>query len=127
MNEFKTLSTHKTPEITGEADKGRITIKGKCIPENALEFFSPFRNWLLDFTNSDVEKIDVQIDLEYFNTSTSNILLDVFKHLNRVNDSKPVNITWIYEEDDVDMQEVGEDYKIMVGDIITLQSKEIEN
>ena len=41
--------------------------------------------------------------------------------------SKDVQITWIYEEDDVDMKEVGEDYQIMVGDIIQLQSKSILN
>lgn len=125
MNDYKIESTVKTPEILGTYDPGTISIKGKCIPEDAREFFSPFRNWLMEFTDAANSVINVEVDLEYFNTSTSNILLDVFKHLSRVNESKDVRITWIYEEDDLDMQEVGEDYKLMVGDIMTLQSKEI--
>lgn len=127
MNNFKIEPTVKTPEIMGDPNKGYILIKGKCIPEDSREFFSSFRNWLLEFTDSTNNPIDVEVDLEYFNTSTSNILLDIFKHLGRVGQSKKVIITWIYEEDDLDMQEVGEDYKLMVGDILTLRSKEIEN
>ena len=125
MNDFKLESTVKTPEIYGIKDRGVISIKGKCIPEDAREFFSPFRNWLLEFTDKAIDKINVEVDLEYFNTSTSNILLDIFKHLSRVNQKKDVRIIWIYEEDDLDMQEVGEDYKLMVGDIMSLESKEI--
>ena len=129
MNEFKTIGTLKTPEISGEVESGSISISGICIPEDARDFFNPFRNWLLDFTQSTSNKIYVEIDLEYFNTSTSSILLDVFKHLNRTNDldSKHVEITWVYEEDDLEMKEVGEDYQTMIGDIIQLQSKSILN
>lgn len=125
MNDFKVESTVKTPEICGYNDRGEISIKGKCIPEDAREFFSPFRNWLLEFTDKAQDPINVEVDLEYFNTSTSNILLDIFKHLSRVNEKKSVKIKWIYEEDDLDMQEVGEDYKLMVGEIMTLESKEV--
>ncbi len=125
MNDFKVESTVKTPEICGYNDRGEISIKGKCIPEDAREFFSPFRNWLLEFTDKAQNAINVEVDLEYFNTSTSNILLDIFKHLSRVNEKKSVRIKWIYEEDDLDMQEVGEDYKLMVGEIMTLESKEV--
>ncbi|MFT4600838.1 MAG: hypothetical protein ACI857_001015 [Arenicella sp.] len=129
MEEFITISTPKTPEIKGKIENGSISIKGICIPEDARGFFSPFRNWLLDFTNTTDKEINLEVDLEYFNTSTSNILLDVFKHLNRAkeSDSKEVKITWIYEEDDEEMKEVGEDYQLMIGDIITLQSKSILN
>lgn len=126
MKEFKTQATTKTPAINGNIDKGEFSIKGKCIPEDARGFFVPFRDWLMDFTESTKESINVEIDLEYFNTSTSSILLDIFKHLDKTNKSKEVKVTWIYEEDDIEMEEVGEDYKIIVGDIITLQSKEVE-
>ena len=89
--------------------------------------FSSFRNWLLEFTDTTTNPINVEVDLEYFNTSTSNILLDIFKHLSRVGQSKKVSIVWVYEEDDLDMEEVGEDYKLMVGELLTLQSKEIDD
>lgn len=129
MDEFITSATPKTPEIKGEIETGTISIKGICIPEDARDFFSPFRNWLLDFIKKTDKEILVEVDLEYFNTSTSNILLDVFKHLYRTHESEKnkVQITWIYEEEDLDMKEVGEDYQIMIGNIITLKSRSILN
>lgn len=126
MKEFKTEATTKTPEIIGDIDKGMFSIKGKCIPEDARDFFIPFRDWLINFTETTNEPINVEIDLEYFNTSTSSILLDIFKHLGTTSKSKEVKVKWIYEEDDIEMEEVGEDYRIIVGDFITLESKEIE-
>lgn len=126
MNEFNLESTHKTPQINGNIAEGKIEIIGKCIPEDARDFFLPFRNWLLEFTKSAANKIDVVVDLEYFNTSTSSIILDVFKHLSKVNENKDVHITWVHEEDDIDMQEVGEDYKLMIGDIISLEPKKVD-
>jgi hypothetical protein len=123
MNEYRIDATHKTPEINGNIEKGELFIKGKCIPEDARDFFLPFRNWLLEFVNTQADRIAVTVDLEYFNTSTSSIILDVFKHLRQTSEKKDVAITWIYEEDDLEMEEVGEDYKLMIGDIIKLESK----
>ena len=123
MNEFTQEATHKTPEIKGNIQEGKLAIKGKSIPEDARDFYLPFRNWLLSFVKTEAERIEVDVDLEYFNTSSSSILLDVFKHLRKTSEQKPVAITWIYEEDDMEMEEVGQDYKLMIGDIITLESK----
>jgi hypothetical protein len=88
MKEFKREGTTKTPEIIGDIEKAEFSIKGKCIPEDARNFFVPFRDWLLDFTESAEEPINVKFDLEYFNTSTSSILLDILKHLDKTNHSK---------------------------------------
>lgn len=123
MNEFDVAATHKTPEIKGNIEAGKLAIKGKSIPEDARDFYLPFRNWLLEFVKTEAERIEVDVDLEYFNTSSSSIILDVFKHLRKTSEVKQVAIKWIYEEDDMEMEEVGEDYKLMIGDIITLESK----
>lgn len=122
-NEFYLESTHKTPEITGNIEKGELRIKGKSIPEDARDFYFPFRNWVLEYIQTDNPQLDIQIELEYFNTSTSSIMLDIFKHFLKVSKEKQVQIKWIFEEDDLDMEEAGQDYQLMVGDIITLVSK----
>ncbi len=52
--------------------------------------------------------------MEYFNTSSSKCILDVFKKLENVfkkNNEEGVTINWYYEEDDEDMLEAGEDYQ----------------
>ena len=125
-NEFYLEATHKTPEITGNIENGTFHINGKSIPEDARDFYFPFRNWVLDFVQTSNPEINVIVELEYFNTSTSSIILDIFKHLEAVSKEKKVAITWVYEEDDMDIEEAGEDYKLMIGDIITLEPKKID-
>ncbi|HAW19252.1 MAG TPA: nuclear pore complex subunit, partial [Flavobacteriales bacterium] len=57
----------------------------------------------------------VNIQLEYFNTSSSKCILDVFKKLESVNGKTTITINWHYEEDDEDMLEAGEDYQAIIN------------
>ena len=123
QNEYFLEATHKTPEIKGNIKDGKFTISGKSIPEDARDFYFPFRNWVLEFIQTENPDINVTVELEYFNTSTSSIILDIFKHLLKASEQKSVKITWLYDEDDLDIEEAGEDYKLMIGDIITLQPR----
>jgi len=55
------------------------------------------------------------VKLEYFNTSSSKCILDVFKKLEMIHKAKnDVEIKWYYEEDDEDMLEAGEDYESII-------------
>ena len=68
----------------------------------------------------------VDIVLEYFNTSSSKCILDVFKKLEKINEAGVVGvaINWHYEEDDEDMLEAGEDYQAIIN--IPFKMVEIE-
>jgi len=123
QNEIFIDSTHKSPLIEGNIDEGTLFIQGKSIPEDAKQFYLPLLNWALNLKDSPAEKIEVIADLEYFNTSTSSILLTLFRMIEKISLDKPASIKWIYEEDDLDMEEVGEDYQLMLPDLITLESK----
>jgi tRNA(Phe) wybutosine-synthesizing methylase Tyw3 len=58
----------------------------------------------------------VNVQLEYFNTSSSKCILDVFKKLEGINKGgSAVTINWHYEEDDEDMLEAGEDYEAIIS------------
>ena len=53
--------------------------------------------------------------LEYFNTSSSKCILDVFKKLEKLkNTGADVHVNWYFETDDEDMEEAGEDYQAIV-------------
>ena len=59
---------------------------------------------------------NTNIQLEYFNTSSSKCILDVFKKLEAINKGgSAVVINWYYEEDDEDMLEAGEDYQAIIS------------
>ena len=58
----------------------------------------------------------LHIQLEYFNTSSSKCILDLFKKLEVVRTTgNEVVVNWHYEEDDEDMLEAGEDYQAIIN------------
>jgi hypothetical protein len=107
--------TPKTPTISLNSETGTIEIKGRSIPENSIEFYKPIVDWLDEYAKAPKEKTVVSIQLEYFNTSSSKCILDVFKKLENLKKGKnDVVINWYYEEDDEDMLEAGEDYESII-------------
>lgn len=107
--------TPKTPSIKFDSKDGVFEIKGRSIPENSVEFYKPLNEWLDQYMQTPLEKTVVNIRLEYFNTSSSKCILDVFKRLEAIHRSKhDVEINWFYEEDDEDMLEAGEDYDSII-------------
>ena len=107
--------TLKTPTVKFDGKSGVIEIKGRSIPENSIEFYKPLVDWLEEYAKKPLEKTQVNVQLEYFNTSSSKCILDVFKKLEAIHKSKhDVVINWYYEEDDEDMLEAGEDYESII-------------
>ena len=107
--------TAKTPTVKFEASTGTMEIKGRSIPENSIEFYKPLVDWLDEYANIAKDQIQVNIQLEYFNTSSSKCILDVVKKLEAINKGAgDVIINWYYEEDDEDMLEAGEDYESII-------------
>ena len=107
--------TPKTPTVNFNADTGIVEIKGRSIPENSIEFYKPLVDWLDAYKENAQPMTKVIIQLEYFNTSSSKCILDVFKKLEAIHKAKnPVEIHWYYEEDDEDMLEAGEDYESII-------------
>lgn len=88
-------------------------MSGRSIPENSIEFYRPLFEWLDDYVKIPSDKTIFDIKLEYFNTSSSKCLVEIFRRLERIT-SNGVVINWFYEEDDEDMQESGEDFKEII-------------
>ena len=115
MEPINIEGTPKTPSIRFNQEEGIIEIKGRSIPENSIEFYKPLVDWLEVYAKDPMKKTQVNIQLEYFNTSSSKCILDVFKKLEAIHKSKhDVVINWFYEEDDEDMLEAGEDYESII-------------
>ena len=117
MEALKQEGTPKTPTINFDAVSGTIEIKGRSIPENSIEYYKPLVDWLDAYKDSPQVNTTVNIELEYFNTSSSKCILDVFKKLEGIHnvDNSEVAINWYYEEDDEDMLEAGEDYQAIIN------------
>lgn len=116
MENLKIEGTSKTPTIKFDPSQGKLLIQGRSIPENSIEFYKPLVDALEVYAENAKDKTSVDIMLEYFNTSSSKCILDVFKKLEKIsNNSNSVLINWHYEEDDEDMLEAGEDYQAIIN------------
>lgn len=108
--------TPKTPFVRFDGEKGLVEIKGRSIPENSVEFYKPLIDWLEKYGGAPLKETNVNIQLEYFNTSSSKCILDIFKKLELIHKKgNQVEVNWYYEEDDEDMFEAGEDYQSIIN------------
>ena len=104
-------ATSRTPYVNFNADEGLLELKGRAIPENALGFFQPLvYDWLDDYVDNPKEETTVNINLEYFNTSSSLWISKLFKKLAMLPTvGKKVTINWYYMDED--SFEEGKDYE----------------
>lgn len=108
--------TPKTPSVNFDDATGMLELKGRSIPENSIEFYKPFIDWIDKYARDPRPKTILSIQLEYFNTSSSKCILDLFKKLELIRTTgNEVVVHWHYEQDDEDMLEAGEDYQAIIN------------
>lgn len=97
----------RSPQIDFKTS-GELNILGNCFPEDPKNFFVPILAWLDEFKAKHQGEVNLTIDLNYVNTSSIKILLELIQGVTGNFKSK-AKINWIYEIEDEDMLEVGED------------------
>lgn len=115
FSKFDIEGSAKTPTVSLDNKSGVLLLKGRSIPENSIDFFQPIYNWIDKYCEDPKQETKLQIRLEYFNTSSSKCILDLFRKFEPLNNGKSkVVVEWYYEVDDEDMEEAGEDYQAIV-------------
>lgn len=99
-----------SPAIDFDTITGICEIKGESFLEETSNFYSPLADWLYEYTKTQ-KPIIFNINLTYFNTSTSKWLLNLLHILSEyeTNNGK-VKVNWYYYKDDIDMSEEIDDY-----------------
>jgi hypothetical protein len=112
MDDLKIEATKFTPEINFDYSQRILEIKGESYPENTSEFFNPVFKWLDDYLGeSTAQPTKVNIELYYFNSSSSKVLMNFFEVLDKAAEKgQPIHVNWIYEEEDEDSLEFGEEF-----------------
>ncbi len=113
---LKIAGTEDTPEIMFDTEQKEFMISGRSLPEDVTSFYAPVFDWLNDFAGQFAGKTIFKFRLEYFNTASSKIILDILMRLEELVTSASANllIEWHYSEADDDMLEAGEEYKDLV-------------
>src|SRR4051812_8360184 len=103
--------TEETPHIILDKKKGVFEISGRSLPEDAVGFYKPVIRWMNEYTSSPNPVTELIFKLEYFNTASSKLILDLLSTLEKTNNA---SIHWYFNEDDEDMEEAGEDFSQLV-------------
>jgi hypothetical protein len=114
--------TANSPRIVLDPESRNFEFSGESRPENVRKFYLPVLEWLETYTTAqealhDDERtfgLQCQFNFEYFNSTSAKYILDIFKSLNAINAlGIELDIKWLYEEDDEDMLEVGQEMSRM--------------
>ncbi len=112
MKDLIIEETKYTPYIKLEA-KGLFELSGKSYPENTFEFYRPMVEWVKEYlSNSENKKTVINMEIIYFNSSSSKLFFDFFDLLEEAhNKGKIIEINWIYDKENEVALEAGEDFK----------------
>ena len=117
--------TEFSPEIILDHAGKNFSIKGNSRPEDVRDIYFPVVTWMNDYEaflqgegkgyHTEDDPMVFEFDMEYFNSSTAKFLFDIVDVLRKMKKSGvPVGVAWIWDEEDTDMKEAGEDLSYLV-------------
>jgi len=112
MDNILIAATERSPELDFNFETNTFFLKGESYPEDVTEFYGA----ALKALEAHVEDLDggtlnFTFELIYFNSSSAKILMSLFDMMEEVaEEGNTVNIVWVYEADDDNMEELGEEF-----------------
>lgn len=101
---------HDKPEIDFRFSQHRLAIRGESYPENAALFYTPLVGAVGSYLGATQgAQITVDVDLVYFNSSSTKVLLGLFEMLNRAGEHNRITLHWHFDPEDETVQEFGAD------------------
>ena len=111
MKKIDIQKTKFTPSVLLDIANGLIEIKGDSLPENTTEFYAPLLCEVQEYLKNPKEKTIVNLELTYFNSSSSKLFFDFFDIFDEFENSKSIEINWIFDSENENIEEAGEDFK----------------
>ena len=126
MQQLYIQPTALTPEIHFSPKDNLFVIRGTSSPEDVRALYYPVIEWIKLLIDDILEgemvqyssssPLEMQADLDYFNSSSAKFLFDIFSELKRLPEAGiPVIVDWLYDHDDEDQKEAGADIASLVG------------
>jgi hypothetical protein len=111
MKNLQLESTDDTPAVFLSKDKGIFEISGRSLPEDTVTFFRPIMTWIKAYALDPNPTTDFTFKLDYFNTASSKMILDLLLALKEI---KGCRIVWCADEEDEEIQDSGEEFSEQV-------------
>ena len=112
MENLQIEATKSSPKIDLNAQTNILSIVGESYPENTAQFYAAPFKWLEEYLEAlEDQELIVNIELIYFNSSSSKVLMDLFDILEESSeDDKNIVVNWIYDEENEASLEYGEEF-----------------
>lgn len=120
LSEQNNKPQDETPVITF-IKNSVLTISGRSISSNPIHMFDELIKEIEEYKQQE-PLLELVMDLEFFNTPSAKKLHNVFKTLEGTN----TKVVWIYEEDDEDLLEAGQDFESMIKLDFEFRTKPVE-
>jgi hypothetical protein len=111
MEKITMKGTFDTPAVVLDSDAGQIELAGRSLPEDTTTFYRPILNWVDEYLVQPKSNTEIAIKLEYFNTATSKVLLNL---LSKFENTTNVTVHWFHYSEDEDMLESGKEFEELV-------------
>jgi len=111
MNTLNLEGTEDTPKIILDKQSGIMEISGRSLPEDSTDFFKPVLDWIELYAKDPNPTTVFIFKLEYFNTASSKLILDVLYALEDING---IRVQWYFHDEDEDMEEAGQEFSELV-------------
>ncbi|MBI5010877.1 MAG: DUF1987 domain-containing protein [Bacteroidia bacterium] len=106
--------TASSPKVIFDPDKNIFEISGESRPADVATFYEEIISWMNDYSQhigkspGYQDPVTINLDLEYFNSSSAKYLLDFCKQIGNARaKGNDIMVKWHYDDDDIDMLEVG--------------------
>ncbi|MEY4659360.1 MAG: DUF1987 domain-containing protein [Crocinitomicaceae bacterium] len=109
MDHLIIAQTEQTPHVSFLSN-GIMEINGKSIDQNSVAFWQPIISWVKAYSVHPAKKTCLNLFIDSLDTSSSSALVEVLYVLNDIlKEGHMVHVHWNYEENDLDMFELGKD------------------
>lgn len=112
--------TASSPKVVLDPEKRVFEISGESRPPDVGTFYGEILTWMDDYSGhllrsqESRDPVVFNFDFDYFNSSSAKYILDFCKQIASVRSKgKDIEVKWHYENDDIDMLEVGREMSRM--------------
>ncbi len=111
---FSVLGREDTPEINFDAKTGELSISGKSLPDDAVEYYHHAINWVKKYAESPCPVTTFTLHITYMNSASAKRIIDILEILDKLKSNGfQVKVVWMYSSDDEDGLEEGNEMERM--------------
>lgn len=109
-------SGNATPNVELDTSLLSQTFKGISIPIDAVKFYQPILEFISDNQAEFLDNTCFVFEFEYYNTSSSKVILNLLKSILKIKEENKRNwtIQWLYGDEDDFMYDAGTDLEALL-------------